>query len=67
MAPARADPDEPPAKIPRCPCGGRIRPHICWFGEVPYELDRIFAAWIEEQPKVTLAGCVRTGREEYFR
>lgn len=35
---------EPPAKIPRCPCGGRIRPHICWFGEVPYELDRIFAA-----------------------
>lgn len=35
---------EPPAEIPRCPCGGRIRPHICWFGEVPYELDRIFAA-----------------------
>jgi NAD-dependent deacetylase len=34
----------PPAELPRCPCGGRIRPHICWFGEVPYELDRIFAA-----------------------
>lgn len=32
------------AEIPRCACGGRIRPHICWFGEVPYELDRIFAA-----------------------
>jgi NAD-dependent protein deacetylase/lipoamidase len=32
------------AAIPRCECGGRIRPHICWFGEVPYELDRIFAA-----------------------
>ena len=35
---------EAPAAIPRCECGGRIRPHICWFGEVPYELDRIFAA-----------------------
>jgi NAD-dependent deacetylase len=35
---------EPPAEIPRCPCGGQIRPHICWFGEVPYQLDRIFEA-----------------------
>jgi NAD-dependent deacetylase len=34
---------EPPAPLPRCPCGGRIRPHICWFGEVPFEMDRIFA------------------------
>ncbi len=31
-------------EVPRCGCGGQIRPHICWFGEVPYELDRIFAA-----------------------
>ena len=35
---------EPPAEIPRCDCGGRIRPHICWFGEVPFALDRIFRA-----------------------
>ena len=35
---------EPPAEVPRCACGGRIRPHICWFGEVPFELDRIFHA-----------------------
>jgi NAD-dependent deacetylase len=35
---------EAPAQIPRCDCGGRIRPHICWFGEVPYQLDRIFEA-----------------------
>jgi NAD-dependent deacetylase len=35
---------EPPAEIPRCDCGGRIRPHICWFGEVPFELDRIYRA-----------------------
>jgi NAD-dependent deacetylase len=29
------------ASIPRCACGGRIRPHICWFGEVPFEMDSI--------------------------
>jgi NAD-dependent deacetylase len=34
---------EPPCEIPRCDCGGRIRPHICWFGEVPFEMDRILA------------------------
>jgi NAD-dependent deacetylase len=27
--------------VPRCHCGGRLRPHICWFGEMPYELERI--------------------------
>jgi NAD-dependent deacetylase len=30
-------------EIPRCECGGRIRPHIVWFGEVPFEMDRIMA------------------------
>lgn len=35
---------EPPAEVPRCECGGRIRPHICWFGEVPFELNRISRA-----------------------
>jgi len=35
---------EPPAERSRCECGGRIRPHICWFGEVPFELDRIYRA-----------------------
>jgi NAD-dependent deacetylase len=35
---------EPPAEVPRCGCGGRIRPHICWFGEVPFELDGIYGA-----------------------
>jgi NAD-dependent deacetylase len=35
---------EPPVEIRRCECGGRIRPHICWFGEVPFELDRIYCA-----------------------
>lgn len=32
------------AEIPLCPCGGKIRPHICWFGEMPFEMERIFAA-----------------------
>jgi len=32
------------AAIRHCACGGRIRPHICWFGEVPFEMDRIFTA-----------------------
>jgi NAD-dependent deacetylase len=36
--------NEPPVEIPRCECGGLIRPHICWFGEVPFELDRIYDA-----------------------
>ena len=35
---------EPPVELPRCDCGGMIRPHICWFGEVPFELDRIYGA-----------------------
>ncbi len=27
--------------IARCPCSGRIRPHIVWFGEIPLEMPRI--------------------------
>ncbi len=28
--------------LPTCDrCGGAIRPHICWFGEVPFEMDTI--------------------------
>jgi NAD-dependent deacetylase len=35
---------ESPAALPLCECGGMIRPHICWFGETPFHLDRIFEA-----------------------
>ena len=35
---------DPLAELPRCECGSRIRPHICWFGEIPFELDRIARA-----------------------
>jgi NAD-dependent deacetylase len=31
------------AEIPTCPeCKALLRPHVCWFGEMPYEMDRIF-------------------------
>jgi len=33
-----------PAALPRCACGARLRPHICWFGEIPFDMDTIFAA-----------------------
>jgi NAD-dependent deacetylase len=34
--------------LPRCAsCGAPVRPHICWFGEVPFELDRIEEALFE--------------------
>jgi NAD-dependent deacetylase len=29
------------ASIPRCECGGRIRPHIVWFGEMPLGMEVI--------------------------
>jgi len=29
---------------PVCGCGGRLRPDIVWFGEMPYHMDRIDAA-----------------------
>jgi len=35
---------ESPSELPSCPCGGKIRPHICWFGETPFHLERKFAA-----------------------
>lgn len=35
---------ELPASLPRCDCGGLIRPHICWFGEMPFGLRSVFAA-----------------------
>ena len=28
-------------EVGRCPCGGRLRPHIVFFGEMPLEMPRI--------------------------
>jgi NAD-dependent deacetylase len=27
--------------IPQCSCGASIRPHIVWFGEIPFDMDQI--------------------------
>lgn len=35
-----AGPQDPEA---RCGCGGRLRPAVVWFGEVPRYLERVFA------------------------
>ena len=32
------------AEIPQCTCGALVRPHICWFGEVPFRMDEVFDA-----------------------
>lgn len=38
-----------------CPaCGARLRPHIVWFGEVPFELDRIGDALLRADLFVTI-------------
>jgi NAD-dependent deacetylase len=29
--------------IPVCACGARVRPHIVWFGEIPFGMDAIEA------------------------
>jgi NAD-dependent deacetylase len=29
------------ADVPHCPCGGLLRPHIVFFGEIPLGMDRI--------------------------
>ncbi|MGZ4789139.1 MAG: SIR2 family NAD-dependent protein deacylase [Terriglobales bacterium] len=52
---------EQPTQIPRCECGGRIRPHICWFGEMPHEMDRIY----DELTRCTLFACVGTSGVVY--
>jgi NAD-dependent deacetylase len=57
--------------IPRCRCGARIRPHIVWFGEVPFELESIGAALMASAVFMTVgssgavypaAGFVRAAR-----
>ena len=28
--------------LPRCSCGALVRPNVCWFGEQPFELERVY-------------------------
>jgi len=32
------------SELPRCACGALVRPNVCWFGEQPYQLGRIYDA-----------------------
>lgn len=31
-------------ELPRCACGALVRPNVCWFGEQPYQLNRVYDA-----------------------
>ncbi len=66
--------DAPMADRPACPaCGTRgLRPDVVWFGEMPYEMDRIYAALHDADLFVSIgtsgavypaAGFVRDARE----
>lgn len=48
-------------EVPRCACGGRMRPHIVFFGEVPLDMEGIQ----EELAKATLMVVVGTSGSVY--
>ena len=48
-------------EVGRCACGGRMRPHIVFFGEIPLEMDHIQA----EIQKATLMVVVGTSGSVY--
>ncbi len=29
-------------ELPRCGCGGLLRPHVVWFGEIPFDTDKLY-------------------------
>ena len=49
------------AEVGRCACGGRLRPHIVFFGEMPLEMERIE----KEISKTTLMLVVGTSGSVY--
>jgi NAD-dependent deacetylase len=49
------------SEVGHCPCGGRLRPHIVFFCEIPYEMDRIQ----QEIAKATLMLVVGTSGSVY--
>jgi NAD-dependent protein deacetylase/lipoamidase len=49
------------AEVGRCACGGRLRPHIVFFGEMPLEMERIE----KEISKATLMLVVGTSGSVY--
>ena len=60
-----------PSRLPGCGRGGRLRPDIVWFGEMPYEMERIDRALMAADLFVSIgtsgavypaAGFVQTAR-----
>lgn len=49
------------SQVPRCACGGRLRPHIVFFGEIPLEMDLIQA----EIERATLMVVIGTSGSVY--
>jgi NAD-dependent deacetylase len=49
------------SEVARCVCGGRLRPHVVFFGEIPLEMDRIQ----KEIAKATLMVVVGTSGSVY--
>jgi NAD-dependent deacetylase len=49
------------AEVGRCPCGGRLRPHIVFFGEIPLEMEQIQ----QEIERATLMLVVGTSGSVY--
>ena len=49
-------------QLPQCAdCGGRVRPHIVWFGEVPLDMDGIY----RELDRATVVLVVGTSGSVY--
>lgn len=48
-------------EVGRCACGGRLRPHIVFFGEIPLEMERIQ----EEIDKATVMIVIGTSGSVY--
>ncbi len=48
-------------EVGRCACGGRLRPHIVFFGEIPLEMERIQ----DEIDRATLMVVVGTSGSVY--
>jgi NAD-dependent deacetylase len=49
------------SEVGHCVCGGRLRPHIVFFGEIPYQMDRIQ----REIAKATLMLVIGTSGSVY--
>ncbi len=46
------------SQIPVCRiCGAPLRPHVCWFGEVPYDMDEVLASLQQCTVFLTVAWC----------